>query len=506
MFRLIAVLGLLLISGIVSVAASPSATVHASQATPNAGGDLVFVPIADALVEEASPNTNHGNSPRLRVDGGKDPAVESYLTFSVSDIPGPIGRAVLRLFATSDTKVGPAVYAAASDWSESGITWANRPSRTTDPVASTGPVTPDMWVEFDVTAVVTGNGTYNFVLATRSADGLNFSARESGQTAPQLVITPGDRSSSPVPVASPVSADTAIVLTAGDVTSCKSTAARSTGELISARQGAVLALGDLAYPTGTADQFRNCYDPVWGSFKNRTYPVPGNHEYMTAGAAGYYAYFGAAAGDPTKGYYSYDLGRWHIVALNSNCDAVGGCDAGSPQEQWLRADLAKHPAACTLAYMHFPLYSSGEHGNNPEVRPLWQALYDFNAELVLAGHDHDYERFAPQDANGKLNQNRGIRQFVVGTGGASHYHVGAPEPNSEIHNDTTFGVLELVLHPGGYDWTFLPAGDGTFADRGSGICHDANGPVATGDLPAGVQSRPIGVIALWRREPIGAFD
>src|SRR4029079_1353743 len=140
------------------------------------------------------------------------------------------------------------------------------------PVATTGPVTPDMWVEFDVTAVVTGNGTYNFVLATSSADGLNFSARESGQTAPQLVITPGDRSSSPVPVASPVSADTAIVLTAGDVTSCKSTAARSTGELISARQGAVLALGDLAYPTGTADQFRNCYDPVWGSFKNRTYP------------------------------------------------------------------------------------------------------------------------------------------------------------------------------------------------------------------------------------------
>src|SRR6188474_1342311 len=154
MFRLIAVLGLLLTSCIVSVAASPSATVHASQATPTAGGDLVLVAIADAPVEEASPNVNYGTSPRLRVDGGKDPAVESYLTFSVSDIPGPIGHAVLRLYATSDTKVGPAVYTTTSDWSETGITWANRPSHTTDPVASTGPVTPDMWVEFDVTAVV----------------------------------------------------------------------------------------------------------------------------------------------------------------------------------------------------------------------------------------------------------------------------------------------------------------------------------------------------------------
>jgi hypothetical protein len=503
MFRLVAVL-CLLICGVVSVAASPSSTVRANQATPTANGDFVFVPTADALVEEATPNTSHGTSPRLRVDGGKDPAVESYLTFSVSDIAEPIGRASLRLYATSDTKDGPAVYTASSNWTETGITWANRPSHAADPIATTGPVTSDTWVEFDVTAVVTANGTYSFALATSSADGLNFGSRESGDTAPQLVISPGDVSASPVPVASPVGADTA-VLAAGDVTSCKSTGSKSTGALISSRQGTVLALGDLAYPSGTADQFKNCYDPVWGSFKNRTYPVPGNHEYMTAGAAGYYAYFGPVAGDPTKGYYSFDLGSWHIVALNSNCDAIGGCDAGSPQEQWLRADLTAHPAACTLAYMHFPLYSSGEHGNNPEVRPLWQALSDFNAELVLAGHDHDYERFAPQDANGKLDQTRGIRQFVVGTGGASHYHVGSPEPNSEIHNDSTFGVLELTLRPTGYDWRFLPASDGTFTDSGSGTCHDANGPVASGQRPGAAQAPSIGMLAIWRRTAVSPF-
>jgi hypothetical protein len=298
-----------------------------------------------------------------------------------------------------------------------------------------------------------------------------------------------------------VAGDTAIVLAAGDVTSCDSTGSEATGQLIESRPGSVLALGDLAYSSGTADQFQNCYDPVWGSFKDRTFPVPGNHEYNTSGAAGYYAYFGAAAGDPAKGYYSYDLGSWHIVALNSNCEAIGGCDAGSPQEQWLRADLAVHPAACTLAYMHYPLYSSGLHGDNPVVRPLWQALHDNHAEIVLAGHDHDYERFAPQDADGNLDQNGGIREFVVGTGGRSHYDMGAPEPNSEIRDNQTYGVLELTLRPDGYDWTFLPADGGSFTDSGSGACHDAAGSGASSDSPAHRQARSVAISAVWRREP-----
>jgi hypothetical protein len=323
------------------------------------------------------------------------------------------------------------------------------------------------------------------------------------QIAPTSRVTPASGTNPDAAAGTPVGGDTAVALAAGDVTSCSSKGSKATGELITSRQGAVLALGDLAYSSGTADQFKNCYDPVWGGFKDRTYPVPGNHEYMTAGAAGYYAYFGTVAGDPSKGYYSFDLGRWHIVALNSNCDAIGGCKAGSPQEQWLRADLAAHPAACTLAYMHFPLYSSGKHGDNPEVRPLWQALYDGGAEIVLAGHDHDYERFAPQDANGNLDQSQGIREFVVGTGGVGHYDFHEPEPNSEMRDNKTFGVLELILHPTGYEWTFLPAGDGTFTDSGSGTCHDANGPTAAGDQSTTAQFQPTGTIAVWRRETIG---
>ncbi|HEY5873045.1 MAG TPA: metallophosphoesterase, partial [Gaiellaceae bacterium] len=180
---------------------------------------------------------------------------------------------------------------------------------------------------------------------------------------------------------------------------------------------AVLALGDIQYEVGAGDAFEASYDASWGRVKPVTRPVPGNHEYRTAGAAGYFEYFGAGAGDPTTGYYSYGLGNWHVVALNSNCAAVGGCDAGSTQERWLRADLAAHPSRCTLAYWHHPRYSSGWHGSDSSYVAFWQALVDADADLVLVGHDHDYERFAPQDAGGRRDLERGIREFVVGTGG-----------------------------------------------------------------------------------------
>ena len=363
------------------------------------------------------------------------------------------------------------------------------------------------WVEFNVTAVVTGDGSYSFVLATGSADGLNFGARESDSTAPQLLIastnSSASQSSAASPVSSPVSGDTATVLAAGDITSCKSTASRATGELIASRQDKVLALGDLAYPSGTADQFKNCYDPVWGGFKDRTYPVPGNHEYMTAGAAGYYAYFGAAAGDPTKGYYSYDLGQLAHRGAQLQLRGDRRLRRGIAPGAMAAGRSGGAPASCTLAYMHFPLYSSGQHGDNAEVRPLWQALYDFDAELVLAGHDHDYERFAPQDANGNLDQNRGIRQFVVGTGGVGHYDMGKPEPNSEVQDNKTFGVLELTLRPGGYDWTFLPVDGGTFTDSGSGACHDANGPATPESTPVGSRIPALGIVAVWQQETAG---
>jgi hypothetical protein len=271
----------------------------------------------------------------------------------------------------------------------------------------------------------------------------------------------------------------AVLLAAGDITGCATTGDEETANLLDAQGGTIATLGDNAYDSGTASEFANCYDPTWGRHKARTKPAVGNHEYLTTGASGYFGYFGAAAGDSTKGYYSYDLGAWHVVVINGNCGKVGGCNAGSAQEKWLRADLAAHPAACTLAYWHQPLFSSGaEHGNDPEMAPIWQALYDNGAEVVLSGHDHNYERFAPQTANATLDNAQGIREFIVGTGGKNHYTWGTIRANSEVRNNTTFGILKLTLRGDGYDWQFLPIAGSTFTDSGSGTCHGAPGASA----------------------------
>ena len=206
--------------------------------------------------------------------------------------------------------------------------------------------------------------------------------------------------------------------------------------------------------------------------RSRTRPAPGNHEFHAAGATPYFDYFGVAAGDAKTGYYSYELGSWHIIVLNSECKDVGGCDAGSPQEKWLRADLATHPVACTLAYWHKPLFSSGSaHGNDLTVKALWDALYDANADVVVNGHDHDYERFAPQTPEGVDDPKRGIREFVVGTGGKNHRLFGTPKRNSETRNADAFGVLKLTLRANGYDWQFVPEEGKTYTDSGSGNCH-----------------------------------
>ena len=241
--------------------------------------------------------------------------------------------------------------------------------------------------------------------------------------------------------------------------------------LVSMRPTAVLALGDLQYHEGTLAEFQQSYAPTWGRVKAITHPAVGNHEYSTRAALGYYRYFGAAAGDPTKGYYSFDIGAWHLIVLNSNCEQVGGCQAGSPQEQWLRADLADHPTACTLAYWHHPRFSSGPHGSDPAYDAFWQDLYQGGAEIVLNGHDHDYERFAPQDPYGRADAAHGLREFVVGTGGRNHYRFTMVLPHSEVRNDDTFGVLTLTLHAHSYDWRFVPEASKTFTDTGRGTCH-----------------------------------
>jgi hypothetical protein len=266
----------------------------------------------------------------------------------------------------------------------------------------------------------------------------------------------------------------AVLVGAGDIASCDDlSGAEATAKLIDKIPGTVFAVGDLAYPDGSDEQFAKCYGPTWGRFKDRTRPAPGNHEYHSDGASGYVRFFGDLAGDAKTAYYSYDLGGWHIIALNSECIQVGGCSTDSAQGKWLQQDLAKHPKTCTLAYFHKPLFSSGlAHGNDPEVKPLWDILYHGGADVVINGHDHDYERFALQDPNGRVDAEHGIREFVVGTGGKnSHRRFGETKPNSEVHQADTFGVLKLTLHAKSYDWEFVPEAGKTFADSGTDKCH-----------------------------------
>jgi len=268
--------------------------------------------------------------------------------------------------------------------------------------------------------------------------------------------------------AMPEPGESAVLVGAGDIAACGSIRDDATAALLDAIDGIVVALGDNAYQDGTAAEFRNCYAHSWGRHLGRTRPAAGNHEYNTRGAAGYYEYFGARAGEPGEGYYSYDAGSWHVVVLNSNIAR----DAGSAQINWLREDLDAHPAECTIAYWHHPRFSSSEkHGDNASMATFWEVLYEAGVEIVLNGHVHNYERFAPQSPDRRADPKRGIRQFVVGTGGKAHYGFSATKPNSEVRSTGTDGVLRLVLADGGYTWEFVPAAGGTFRDSGSAACH-----------------------------------
>ena len=274
-------------------------------------------------------------------------------------------------------------------------------------------------------------------------------------------VTPEPPSPSP-----PNGGEEYVLVGAGDIGWCGSPAPAATARLLDSIPGTVFTTGDNAYMNGTARQFTECYDPTWGRHKARTSPSPGNHDYDTPGAAPYFAYFGANAGPAGAGYYSYDLGAWHIVSLNSMIPA----GADSPQLAWLRADLTARRSRCTAAYWHDPVFSSGPNGNQPQMRDIWRLLYEFGAEIVIAGDDHVYERFAPQDAEGRVDPERGIRQFVVGTGGAPLYQfLDAPRPNSEVRV-STWGVLKLTLRSDEYQWQFIPVG-GSGGDSGTGRCH-----------------------------------
>src|SRR5437016_12786397 len=269
-----------------------------------------------------------------------------------------------------------------------------------------------------------------------------------------------------------------VLVGAGDIARCDGQGDEATAALLDGIPGTVFTAGNNVYGSDSVTpDFTNCYGPSWGRFKARTRPAVGSHEYYSPGAATYWQYFGAAAGDSGAGYYSYELGSWHIIVLNSGIDMR----VASPQEQWLRADLAAHPALCTLAYWHHPRFSSVPNSAGvkvlPWVKPLWDDLYAAGAELVLNAHYEVYERFAPQTPDGAAEPGRGIREFIVGTGGMGlNTFTVAPLANSEVRNSGAPGVLELTLRDGGYSWRFIPVSGKTFSDSGSGTCHGAGSP------------------------------
>jgi hypothetical protein len=457
----------------------------------------ILTPVADTWVEAANPVAAHGGETALRTDA--DPVQRSYVRFDVPE--GTVAKATLRVHARSANLAGYSVHQVASTtWGENGTTYSSAPTVGTL-VAQHGSFGSNVWTSVDVTSAVAGPGPVSFALVARNNTAVNYASREGAALAPQLVldlVAPAGPTHTPTPTPTPTRAPTVTptptggaapkVAAVGDI-ACDPTsvyfnggqgaanncAQQRTSDLVLAGgPAAVLPLGDVQYEQGTLAQFMASYEPSWGRLKDVTRPAVGNHEYLTAGAAGYFDYFngvGSAtgpAGDRSKGYYAFDVGSWRLYAVNSNCSKVA-CGAGSAQEQWLRADLAANPRSCVLAYWHHPRWSSGQHGSFASMGPIYQALHEAGAELVLAGHDHNYERFEPLTPAGVVDPD-GLRSFVVGGGGRNHYAVGAPVTGSLVRNADTYGVLFLTLRPDGYDWEYVPEPGKTFRDSGSGTC------------------------------------
>jgi hypothetical protein len=444
---------------------------------PATGGDRIraFVAAADTFITSDEPDQTNGDEKKI-VSGGS-PERRALVRFTVTGWEGRVGRAELRL-RTSDDNDGSddgGTIRAMSDasWPEGTLTWNQAPPGDRMRFEPLGKVTKGTWYGVDVTAAVTGNGSYSFTISSDSDDAAHYDSRESGDHAPQLVLH-STRGTSRLAASAPSGggAQTVTLIGAGDISACDKEGAEKTADLLDTTEGTIFTAGDNDQDDGAAWRYDECFDKSWGKYKKRIRPVPGNHDYYTKGATGYYKYFGDAAGEPGRGYYSYDVGDWHVVALNSNCSEVG-CGKGSKQEKWLRADLAASSKQCTAAFWHHPLFTSAEgHEGSEPVRPLFEALYDAGAEIVVNGHNHVYERFTPQDPDGDADLEKGIRAFTVGTGGGGdHYTFGDPAPTSRIRHSGTYGVLKLVLEQDGYRWQFLPVDGKTFTDSGTGTCH-----------------------------------
>ena len=431
------------------------------------GEQIMVIASGDTMVDNSSPDTNFGSEPTLEIEQEETDIRRALIGFDVIEIPEgrTVATATLQVFQIDSSEEGALVSFVDGEWSESETTWSSAP-----PVGAS--ITPlaggagAAVVEVDVTSAVTENGFVSFYLTTESDDGLDFDSRE-GQSPPTLVITLADPEAG-------ASGRGTVLVGAGDIASCDSDGDEITAALLDevvseADEAVVFTAGDNAYEAGSAANFADCYEPSWGRHRSITRPAVGSREYRTAGAAPYFEYFGEAAGDPTLGYYSYNLGGWHIVVVNSNCPEIGGCEAGSPQEQWVREDLTAHSTACTLAYWHTPLFSSRSGGTNPEMLPIVQALDEADVDVIVNGNDHFYERFLPQDPEGGEDDD-GIVQFTIGTGGRSLDDFLGPSPNSATRYNESFGVLALSLFAGGYDFDFVAPEGTPFTDSGTGAC------------------------------------
>lgn len=295
--------------------------------------------------------------------------------------------------------------------------------------------------------------------------------RPTATPTPSPTLPLATRPGATVPASTPTVPPTVVLAGAGDIADCRSDGDTQTAAILRDLQGAtVFTLGDNAYEDGSRREFDDCYGPTWGRFLDRTRPAPGNHDYNTPDAAGYFSYFGDRAGPGSRGYYAYTLGAWRIYSLNSNCEDVR-CDEGSPQLAWLRNDLSSEAGRCALAYWHHPRFSSGDHGSQEAMAPIWDALHAAGVEIVLAGHDHSYERFEPLDGAGRVDPDGGVTSFVVGTGGRRFYDFGQVLPGSAARNTGTWGVLELTLAPDSWSSRFIPVAGQGYTDTASGTCH-----------------------------------
>jgi hypothetical protein len=472
---------------------------------------ITFTAVQDASASSATPTTNNGTLANFWTDGS--PTVKAAIAFNVTGLGStPAAQAILKVYGASANSGGYTVSSYPdTDWSETGFTYqyyTDDPIKEGPVVGKSGAVAAGAWTSVDVTSLVQGDGLVSFMLNATNTTSTKYSSRESGATtAPQLVVTPAGTTPTPTPTPTPTATPTPppssdpVIAAAGDIACDPSSAAFNfgNGNGSSCRQlatatlingipnlRAVLALGDNQYYCGGLSAFQQSYDKSWGAFKAITKPAIGNHELLTSGGtgcdssnlngAGYFNYFGAAAGTPGQGWYSYDVGAWHLIALNSNCSMAGGCGATSTQGKWLANDLAAHPNRCTLAYWHAPLYSqdtSGGHATTA-VKPLWDQLLASGVELVLNGHSHNYERYRALNSTGGATAG-GIVEVIAGTGGANHTPISTTiTPTPLVANTNTFGALKLTLHAGSADGQFLPAqfsGNGTFTDSFSVACH-----------------------------------